>query len=169
VTREWKPGDVAALTIYGSDPARGYVTLNDDREALMWRVTGHSFFKGVAVGNSAIVTDARPLVVIDPEDREQVERLGKVVARLWHEHPYVLDAVQAALREFANPTPPKPEEPTGLGAVVEDADGVRWVLNNPRGYGKWSRENAAADGLPRDYKTWRMVTAVRVLSEGVTP
>jgi hypothetical protein len=58
----------------------------------------------------------RPLVVIDPEDREQVERLardhhasGHIAA--WgamHENTRagLVDEMQAALREFANPKPP---------------------------------------------------------------
>ena len=52
---------------------------------------------------------------------------------------------------------PKPAEPNGLGAVVEDEEGVRYVrLNN----GHW------ADGVsfPR---SWPSIPAVRVLSEGV--
>jgi hypothetical protein len=68
-----------------------------------------------------IVDRALPLVVIDPEDREQVDRL----VRSYHNQNLfsVVDDMQAALREFADPKPPKPAEPTGLGAVVEDADG----------------------------------------------
>jgi hypothetical protein len=72
--------------------------------------------------------NARPLVVIDPEDREQVERLTKALVEAAYRHSNVVVSDQAstatrqaALREFADPKPPKPAEPTGLGAVVEDA------------------------------------------------
>jgi len=62
------------------------------------------------------------VAVISPEDREQVERL----ALLFVDHfgrangGNRYNATQTALREFANPTPPKPEEP-GTWGVVEAA------------------------------------------------
>lgn len=65
------------------------------------------------------------VAVIDPEDREQVERLASVYFG-YHDGPSA-DDMQAALREFANPTPPKPPRPTGMGAVVIDTDGEGWV------------------------------------------
>jgi hypothetical protein len=110
---------------------------------------------------------------IDPEDREQVEQLAKVMddefaRRGWANQstpdPDVVDAIQAALREFANPTPPpKPEEPTGLGAVVEDAEGERYVND---GLGHWLRLGQGNGFF--GHWTYTDVPAVRVLSEGVT-
>jgi hypothetical protein len=47
------------------------------------------------------------VVVISPEDREQVERLAERIGHLWTSHNYVVDVVQAALREFADPKPPR--------------------------------------------------------------
>lgn len=55
----------------------------------------------------------RPLVVIDPEDRESA---GRLLNLLWQMGGWgvggsldeLTDNFQAALREFANPTPPKP-------------------------------------------------------------
>jgi hypothetical protein len=69
--------------------------------------------------------------------------------------------MQAALRSLI--APPKPPEPQGLGAVVEDAEGRRWV-----------RVNAL---IPWPYEkgdtrvSWTAVAPapVRVLSEGVKP
>lgn len=60
----------------------------------------------------------------------------------------------------------QPSEPTGLGAVVEDADGDLWV--------KWSlghREdrNWKHHGRAGDYRRYGDITAVRVLSDGVQP
>ena len=119
------------------------------------------------------VTEARPLVVIDPEDREQVERLAAAYVSEGTQRGYAMpghqmedrrDAMQAALREFANSKPPKPDEPTGLGAVVEDESGDLWIrtcepcdrcLNKP-----WQQGPV--------HKNWQIVDAVRVLSEGVT-
>jgi hypothetical protein len=115
---------------------------------------------------------------IDPEDREQVERLAKVMddefaRRGWVNQstpdPDVVDAIQAALREFANPTPPKPEEPTGLGAVVEDAEGSLWfrmTLENQTWAGEVWQEQYGCDA--DRWTKWADIAAVRVLSEGVT-
>lgn len=47
------------------------------------------------------VTEARPLVVIDPEDREQVERLWDAIMGVAG-----IGEMQEALREFADPKPP---------------------------------------------------------------
>src|SRR5690348_2045025 len=84
-----------------------------------------------ALPGSASARSARPLAVIDPGDREAVRRVLKLFGQQFTAWTPELDSnvtkLQAALREFANPTPPKPEEPTGLGAVVEDRDGIRWV------------------------------------------
>ena len=119
--------------------------------------------------NAAAVEHGRPVVVIDPEDREQVERLIRAqdvsfdgVARENVTDADLLD-MQAALREFANPTPPKPDEPTGLGAVVEDAKGTRWVRVRDGFNWRWRNDRLG------EQTTYAYVDAVRVLSEGVTP
>lgn len=113
----------------------------------------------------------RRVAVIDPDDREQVDRLSAsydIALRYEGTVGPTVDesaiAMQAALREFANPTPPKPEEPMGLGAVVEDADGDRWVrVNVATGMQEW--RCCDADG---EFRRWVGVDAVRVLSEGVS-
>lgn len=55
---------------------------------------------------------------------------------------------------------PKPVEPEGLGAVVEDAEGRRWVRFriNPE---PWRRGDAGI------YRAWSLIHATRVLSSGV--
>lgn len=82
---------------------------------------------------------ARRIVVIDPEDREQVERLmavytGEAVKRgaisFAGYADKRADSMRAALREFASPTPPRPDEPTGLYAVVIDDEGNAWHRNH---------------------------------------
>ena len=124
-----------------------------------------------------VVSNVRPLVVIDPEDREQVERLAKAMHESDHIAPWhdlhnetrsqIEDAMQAALREFANPTPPKPDEPTGLGAVVETAGGERWVRTTTPDRDGDHLGKPWSDGIVRSH--WQVVPAVRVLSEGVQP
>lgn len=149
--REWKPGDVAMIEEADGTKSRAVRSADGSR----WVVESRSLPMRKVIG-------ARPLVVIDPEDREQVERLMDGVTWLFTNAD--VEATQAALREFANPKPPKPVEPTGLGAVVEDADGKRWVLSadadcaNP-----WNE----ASGY--DTREWSDIDAVRVLSEGVQP
>lgn len=112
-------------------------------------------------------------VVIDAEDREQAERLAKALVEAAFKHGNLPvahngihgDTVQAALREFANPKPPRIDEPAGLGAVAEDAEGRRWVYCGPGKY-PWARCVGGYDG---DWSNWESIDAVRVLSEGVLP
>ncbi|RNL64396.1 hypothetical protein EFK50_07685 [Nocardioides marmoriginsengisoli] len=86
---------------------------------------------------------AHPLVVIDPEDREQVERLREAASRWADRVPYAnmredgdlthLDAMQAALREFADPKPSAcTEEPRDLAARIVDRDGDVWARADNR-------------------------------------
>ena len=66
----------------------------------------------------------------------------------------------------AQTKPPKPAEPTGLGAVVEDAEGKRWTRVEPAANAT-SRNPwypADCDEQPEEYAD---IDAVRVLSEGV--
>lgn len=170
MSKEWEPGDVAALTIAGEQVV-GVVQAEKSAGALLWQIGGHSFYLSIAVGNAVLIQDARPLVVIDPESREDVERLRDLMDTAYAEQSEgSLDsrhtgargnAMQAALREFADPKPPKPDEPTGLGAVVEDAVGNWWV----RHYDGWRH----CDGNSARALAWREIDAVRVLSEGVQP
>lgn len=102
----------------------------------------------------------KPVIVIDLTSHEQIEGLRDA---LDDEIPTYVgrSAVDRALLRFANPTPPKPDEPMGLGAVVEDADGEQWVrFNSATGW--WWRD---ALGVNRRYAD---IDAVRVLSEGVS-
>jgi hypothetical protein len=157
MSRKWKPGDVALIP-FGAGPKRA---IRDEDGT--WLVVGKANSKGYS--------DARPLVVIDPEDREQVERLDDIYQRaLDLALPFhsLADVMQAAVREFANPTPPKPDEPMGLGAVVEDEAGTHWVradrdvtVPNPQG-----RFFFGSGG--RGWKRYDAIKATRVLSPGYT-
>lgn len=170
VSREWKPGDVAMVNdVTGADPETiaVCVTAGNTGDA-HWRLMHE---RGGDVWSS--VSKARPLAVIDPEDREAVERLmtciplrdriEAVLRRSVDDDNFrrIGDHFQAALREFANPTPPRPEEPLGLGAVVLDAENWRW-LSHRSGWRKWER----TDGKRAEYAD---VAVVRVLSDGVQP
>ena len=99
------------------------------------------------------------LVVIDPAANPY--HVGTAAWIDWIEEQYLTQTA-----------PPKPDEPTGLGAVVEDAEGVRWTLtmrppatNEPKA-SPWCRDHIPASGVK--FAEWSEINAVRVLSEGVT-
>ena len=109
-----------------------------------------------------VCTDVRPLVVLDLSDPAFVVAAlksaadgGEVAA-----HGYQPWPGRGALRDLAyrieeQTRPPKPAEPTGLGAVVE-RKGVRFVRNPD---GVWVSED--------DRLFWHELSAVTILSQGV--
>ncbi len=111
------------------------------------------------------------VVVIYPDDRAQVEALANEYAALssgfaeLQDEPWTLPAMRMrqALRALANPRPPKPDEPTGLGAVVEAINDNYFVRVNGDEMG-WARSGKNADAC---LYVWADIAAVRVLSEGV--
>lgn len=156
--REWQSGDVArvvgvGVVIAGDD---GYWYSAAGRLNTPWRpMSGRMLFQYL-----------RPLAVIDYEDREQVERLLESLCGMsFAAHACgAFTCLQAALREFANPTP-KVEEPLGLGAVVEDDKGLLWIRQGDDRLGSpWYRRNSPGAAQQR---CWAEIKAVRVLSEGV--
>lgn len=152
MAREWQPGDVAMV---------------NGEVCMFLGSAGWEHGDSARFRYRSDETDVRPLVVIDPEDAEQVERLRDALPEDWcltedagiRAETFV--AVQAALREFANPTPPKPDEPQGLGAVVVDRSQVEHVH---LGSGLWAY--GTTDG-PSAGHSYADINAVRVLSEGV--
>lgn len=160
--REWKPGDLAMVSTHVGD-----------RRAMRDRCDGWTDIEGACWSDER---PARPLVVIDPEDREQVEALCRCIADTgvawdWERRSIAnreraVEGVAVALRTLANPVT-KPEEPTGLGAVVEDADGeqwVRWSRDVDMKHAPWTRAEGGCDDA-----AYKDIAAVKVLSEGVTP
>ena len=162
MSREWKPGDVAIAVRHDGTESRALRRWDGT-----WRIQDE------CVNNPP--RDFRPLVTLDPEDREAVERLlSAYLEHGWTRAPddapirtTGIDYLQAALREFANPMPPKPDEPQGLGAVVEDAEGTLWFrmsYENQTWPGEvWQEQYGDADR----WSKWDSVAAVRVLSPGV--
>jgi hypothetical protein len=159
MSREWKPGSLAMVT-----------ALNRRTPYLAW-------FNGKTWVELAIPTNhlMRPetctaVVVIDPENREQVNRLADsfCLARWSHAadsvecDPLTRSSMQFALREYLDPTPPKPDEPMGLGAAVEDEDGEWWVRVSGK-TGFWWRNHQGGSRRWVDFGA-----SVKVLSEGVT-
>jgi hypothetical protein len=121
------------------------------------------------------VVPVRPLVVIDPEDAEQVERLYRAIFKAFDNddvsgiEPEDAVSMRAALREFANPTPSKPDEPTGRYAVVEDDQGVEHVrVDAGGGEHAYCWQTIGMPYAESRYARWSDLSAVRVLSHGVT-
>lgn len=158
----WKPGDVAMVRKDGAE--RPAIRSMQQRWWLLdtgtWTET---------------VEPLRPLVVIDPEDREQVERLLHDYHR---QSPAAdgsecggycagyVDQMQAAL---ASPTP-QIDEPTALYTVVLDNSGHEWCH-----IGGQVWRSLTSSGQFMVEKHWHDSSSplagnvVEILSQGVTP
>lgn len=106
------------------------------------------------------VSDVRPLIVLDIGQND-----GAVLARYLRSH--VADIDSATLHSLADQIeaqtrPPKPSEPAGLGAVVVDRDGHRWVrIDSIDG------SSHPWESLQLGIREYADIDAVEVLSEGV--
>lgn len=130
-------------------------------------------FKRRWVGDTEVLPiewtfNGRRLAVVDPEDRDQVVNFIRIYCEEFGEeyepngrHRRATEAMQEALSKVANPKPPMPDEPTGLGAVVEDGNKKRFI----RAGDGWLPETIL--GQFRNPVEWSGIDAVRVLSEGV--
>jgi hypothetical protein len=146
----------------------------------LWRSDGRSHGLQWADGSFSPTKDldldlTRTLLVIDPADREQVERLTRLFMQ--GESGNYLgndDDMQRALRAMlAPPKPPKPEEPLGLGAVVKCDPGIyerAWAVRvwacDDFGGKAWDWYDSSGNGGRCHYAD---IPAVEVLSQGVTP
>lgn len=166
---EWQPGDVGVSTLHGYRSI--YVAA--------CRIGEHGRGGGPCWHNESGFSDPadshrRRLVVIDYDDRDQVERLVALHygpgywSTFLSTRDSLIEPMQAALREFANPTPPI-EEPSSLYAVVEDRGGDQWCHVGER---VW--RSLTSTGQFMVEKHWHDAgtplagNVVRVLSEGVT-
>lgn len=163
--REWAPGDVAMVD-YRLHRAAA-VNLPGVRYSTGWIVVDRrGVWANIGDGD---VTLARPLVVIDPEDWAAAGALAASFVECRSNIAGNASAMQAALRSLV--TPPKPDEPQNDGAVVEDADGIRWVRTSPivsSHLNDWVR-SSSPHHQGSDRRHWDGIAAVKVLSEGVTP
>lgn len=118
--------------------------------------------------DAALARIARTERLIDSWERDAPEHSNPVfVGRL--RECLRRNPAPVQLREFAKP---KPDEPTGLGAVVEDAEGVKWVrLGRPGDdptADDWRRAGwTSGDESERVWHFYADIDAVKVLSEGV--
>lgn len=162
---DYKPGAVALCTLDGtpvlktSDGPRGWATVDDGRQLID-------------------DTDVRPLVVLDmaPEQARLVVRILRSSADADDQadsHPFRGLVTSTAYRAIADQIesqarPPKPAEPTGLGAVVEDAAGQRWTRYDERDPQPWWRTSTGDPDEPIECRfAYADIDAVKVLSKGV--
>lgn len=115
------------------------------------------------------VAQVRHLVTVDPEDPEEIGRLlTSLQGMSFASHACgAFTCLQAALRSLVEP--PKPPEPTGLGAVVEDAEGCEWLLRIRQATATTKRPwiYYDAETFTSTAASYADITAVRVLSEGI--
>jgi hypothetical protein len=165
---DWKPGDVAMVSTEYTGAQVRILTNDASVDGFAWWGP-----QGYLRANSPSITSARPLVVIDPDHTEQVKRLHNLVFRTepdTNRDHLSYDTTTAALSEFANPTPSKPDEPTGLGAVIQDDNGVLWTrtehLPNLGGT-VWCSAFHVTQPDRSMQRAYADIAAVRVLSPGV--
>lgn len=123
MSHQWQPGDVALVEV--GCWANRKVALRLDE--------GWAHTDGDNHDGDGVVSPIRPLVVIDPEDCEQVERFMRFLPDDWclsgftdfeqDTHDLSVGQVQAALREFANPEPPKCSATLSLAGDLFQCDG----------------------------------------------
>lgn len=170
MSRDWKAGDVIADED-GSVFFIVEVTANT-------RAAEHT-----APGSSAVGADgngwrvgsiegARRLVVLDPENAEDMFRLACLMRKAMYPNAdgvNIQASLTHALRELANPTP-RIAEPTGVHAVVLDSNDNRWCHV---GEGVWRSLTSTGPYVVEkhwhDLSTPLAATAVSVLFEGVKP
>lgn len=129
----------------------------DTGRAIRWRYGWlYSDDDGYEIVHDPSVTDVHPLVVLDGTEALHLHDLPKHLRRhVCQVCNDLADSIEAQTR------PPKPPEPKGLGAVVEDRDGVRWVRC----------DDSNSSGLvwhgPSDFaRRYSQIDAVTVRNEG---
>lgn len=155
---EWKPGDVAMVrNEYG---AWNRAILQVDFPRSRWQY-------GAVKQSADVDRQARPLVVIDPTS-DDVDQLFSIrfrrdiesIVRLSIDDSQWARIEIAARRRLAEFASPKPEEPTQLGAVVEDSEGKRFIRVHETENCRWFRVGVGS------LCTWEGVRAVTVISPG---
>lgn len=99
MSAQWKPGDVAMIEVgCHANVHRG-----------MFIGGGWRYGDDKWVADDPAIVTARPLLVIDPEDREQVERLRALLEGMSYSAWAcgALDCLRTALRSLVQPEPPR--------------------------------------------------------------
>lgn len=156
----WKPGDVAMVQC--SD--------GEWRRATHWTepYTGPRWVFQDNSRRRVSESTARPLVVVDPEDRDQVVALMDSWGTVEGWDDWEVDRVQAGFRSLAQTG--NPPEPSGIGAVVVDQDDITYVLAgrlSSDGFELPDKWRAIDGPIVGDWKNWDQINVKQVLSVGV--
>lgn len=166
MSTNYEPGTVAVATVRGVENVRVMKTVND----AVWctpKVVQDGGFGGFYHDEGTHVTDVRPLVVLDL-DAPEVEKLRYALTR-WAEWTSFVPEQKAITRLLdqieAQTKPPKPEEPTGLGAVVRDREGHPWtrIYGGPGKGPAWHCDDARGKD---QWATYNELDVVEKLSDG---
>lgn len=165
--QQYEPGTVAVATVRGVPNVQVVRCLAYDTPQWFCPLYQESDERNGWWPDDDEVTDIRPLVVLDPEDVAQVRVLNLALGGTLRDH----EAVASALRSLL--PPPKPPEPTGLGAVVEDAEGHHWVRaffpGADASSDDWRRGDTPYHSNEREWHRYADIDAVRIVGEGVQP
>lgn len=169
--REWKPGDVAMVTV----EKRSGASLEGQTEHIAMRDRVESWASGTTVGRRISEDEAvaaRPLVVVDPvsitgpeetgDDGDPMVEIAKCLRRL-AEGDHSSSYRRRVAERLADVFDPPPSEPTGLGAVVVDGTGEHYVLTSTTRKRGWTPAGST------NRVQWAEIdfAPVRILSEGV--
>jgi hypothetical protein len=158
--REWQPGDLVSALVQ-SRPGRRIHLAFTGTEVHPWTALDSA---GGTLAD-CIVSDARPLTVIDFDlwpGQESGPRAAELLRLAAEDSTGERHLLLAWLADQIDPGPPKPDEPTGLGAVVEDDQGHVWTRADESGMPWVSRHSGDIH-----WCRWADVAAFEVLSEGV--
>ncbi|HEY9395860.1 MAG TPA: hypothetical protein VIP58_17035 [Nocardioides sp.] len=151
-----KGGDLAMITFGGSINENGpaFYVVEMDRED-RW------VFPDGTEEPASYPKSARPLLVVDPKDEDGVQALYDAIRKRQDVMPLTLEQVTTAVHDLLAPPP---EEPKGLGAVVESFEGSVWVRGHHNNRSPWVR---TAFG---EHRSWDEIpTPLTVLHPGYTP
>lgn len=159
---EYEPGTVAVATVRGVEGVRVMYVVGDLLGSGAW--LSSRYVHGGRSHGPGEVTDVRPLVALDLGDNPSY--VAKLLRRVVeedglgaHTFDYLANQIEAQTK------PPKPPEPQGLGAVVEDSEGRRWTrfASYTDAWAQNGDQYAQEGNRP-----YNRIDAVRVLSKGVT-
>lgn len=158
----YAPGTVAMVSVRGGPLVRAF---RDGDPA----ISGWSLSERVASSvwvDEDLVTDVRPLVVLDLEPGI-VATLNDAERLMVPGQPNAIRLARLREQIEAQTRPPRIPEPLGLGAVVEDDEGRRWVRYPRHGGGTpWLWSDASEN--VKHLSAWSAINAVKVLSGGVS-
>jgi hypothetical protein len=177
MSREWQAEDVVVHPEHGrgivsSDP--GWVSALQNYDGGIWV----EFAQGASKCIGEVADDLYKLAVVDPENPENVARLAEAIAdaglagdwgsRSEGDRARAISGLAAALREYADPQPPKPAEPTRWLAAVEDPEtGQRWYRDGDKRDSDCPWREVRQDGIHARMAWDDLPRGVVVLSEGV--